>query len=184
MHFSQPTLRAVLLHAPPLRTVTGERQTGAVPFRSGCSFPYEQRGRAGMALHLHVERLPAQTCDPFGVAREHPADLIAGGWVPEKYLSKRESKRVASGHTHHVNPRDARAPVRKDRCPWGRIYIGRSREQNGTGAGGLDAFPDPCSNQLTSQSMRPDRPPLCLKRCCYKNICLNSKPIQVPKKPA
>lgn len=45
-----------------------------------------------------MERLPAQRRDPFGMASENAADLIASGWVPEKYLPKRGSKRVASGH--------------------------------------------------------------------------------------
>jgi len=191
MDFSRPTSGAVLLHRPLLRTpartpspAMGERHTEAVPCRPGRSFLHEQRGRAGLALHLHVERFPAQTRDPFGVAGEHPADLIASGWVPEKYLSKRGSKRVTSGHAHHVNPRDVQAPFRKHRCPWGRIYIGRSREQKGPGTGGSDAFPDPCCNQLTWRSMRPDHLPLCLKRHCYKNICLKTNPIQVSKKPA
>lgn len=65
---------------------------GAVPSRSGCSFPHKRGEGLGWPLHLHVERLPAQTCDPFGVASEHPADLIAGGRVPEKYLSRREAR--------------------------------------------------------------------------------------------
>lgn len=39
------------------------------------------------ALWVYVERLPAQTRDPFGMASENAADLIAGGWVPEKYLA-------------------------------------------------------------------------------------------------
>lgn len=45
-----------------------------------------------------MERLPAQTRDPFGMASENAADLTACGWVPEKYLPKRGSKKVASGH--------------------------------------------------------------------------------------
>lgn len=51
-----------------------------------------QKGWAGLAPHLHVERLPAQARDPFGVAGENPADLIAGGWVPEKYLPERKQE--------------------------------------------------------------------------------------------
>lgn len=55
-------------------------------------FSAQAREGPGWPLHLHVERLPAQIRDPFGVASEHPANLIAGGWVPEKYLSRREAK--------------------------------------------------------------------------------------------
>lgn len=95
-----------------------------MPLGSGCSFAQEQRGRAELALHLHVEWLPAQPCDPFGVARQHPADLAASGRVPEKDLSKRGSTRVVSGHRHHVNPRDVAAPFRKQRCPWDGVCRG------------------------------------------------------------